>query len=75
MTPAPSNIPANSVTLTRQDIVDILILGMGWEDEDVVTFWCYARRENRNPGYLARTIRQDFLDTLASIERDMGGQQ
>ena len=42
-----------TVTLTRAQIASIHH-DMGWEPEDTTTFWRYARREDAEPGCLAR---------------------
>jgi hypothetical protein len=41
--------PALAVTLTR-DQIERIIHDMGWESEDVDSFWDLACREARNPG-------------------------
>jgi hypothetical protein len=43
-----------TVALTRHQVEMILVHHMGWEHEDVTTFWRVALRESREPGYIAR---------------------
>lgn len=40
---------ATTVTLTREQVENILIWEMGWEDEDVDSFWLLAE-PHRNTG-------------------------
>jgi hypothetical protein len=55
-----------TVALSRAQVASILH-DMGWEEEDVAVFWRYARREQRDPGCLARA-RQDYWRRIISRE-------
>jgi len=56
-----------TVVLTHQNIMDILVGCMGWEPEDVDVFWQLARRETLSPGITAQRLR-------CSLERAFGHQ-
>jgi hypothetical protein len=51
-----------SVTLTRQQVADIII-DMGWEPGDASAFWTLARRKHADPGYLAR-VRDAYVQGI-----------
>lgn len=53
-----------TVALTRADIENILVHAMGWEHEDVTTFWRLARAEMRAPGTIRRKNRDAISKAL-----------
>lgn len=61
-----------TVALTRSQ-VEAILLDMGWEHEDVTTFWRLARRETREPGCLDAERRKYWRQFISPI--DTGGQQ
>jgi hypothetical protein len=61
-----------TVALTRAQ-VEAIFLDMGWEHEDVATFWRLARREMRETGCLDAERRKYCQQFILPI--DTAGQQ
>jgi hypothetical protein len=49
-----------TLTLSRQAIVSILVHTMGWEIDDAEIFWKLACREVQNPGCLKRERQEEW---------------
>jgi hypothetical protein len=54
---------AARVSLTRRQ-VDSILYDMGWESEDLASFWRLARRETRHPGSLRRERVRHFRSIM-----------
>lgn len=66
MTSSPNTARRLTATLTFRHVQRIL-LDMGLEQEDAVSFWRQARREAREQGYLERRHRQDMARLMAQL--------
>lgn len=55
---------AATVTLTRFQVESILMNWMGWEAEDVTSFWRAALREAKNPGCIDRELEAKFARSI-----------
>jgi transposase InsO family protein len=61
---------AATVTLTRPQVESILLNWMGWEAEDVITFWRAALREARDPGCIDRALRAKIERLIKRVCKD-----
>lgn len=61
---------ASTVTLTRPQVESILRNWMGWDNEDVTTFWRAALREDRDPGCVDRALRATIEQLIKRVYQD-----